>query len=176
MISVVAPALNAQTTLAKALGGLTRAAIEGLVREVIVVDGGSDDATAEIADDAGATLVSGPGLGADRGAQLAAGAAAARSPWIMTLRQDAHLLPGWEAVVSRHLERSPGSAGWFFLERRGLPGWLTGPSDGAALLVPRALYDRCGGFGDGRAEAALARTIGRRRRVQLRVPMLSPDD
>ena len=41
MISVVIPALNAEATLPATLTALVPAALEGLVREVIVVDGGS---------------------------------------------------------------------------------------------------------------------------------------
>lgn len=170
MISLIVPAHNAQATLGKALTALTRAAIEGLVREVIVVDAGSDDATLAIADDCGADIVETTG---DRGSLLGAGAAKARSPWIMTLSQDAQLLAGWEVVATRHLEAAPAKAGWFFLKAPGLMTRLSGrPVDGAALLVPRGLYDRRGGFGPGRAEATLGRAIGRGNRVRLAAPVL----
>lgn len=171
MISVVVPTLDAERTLAVCLMGLTRAAIDGLVRDVIVADGGSGDATAEVADDAGAKLVS---AAADRGARLAAGCAAAANPWILTLRQDAALLPGWEQVVARHIETAPGKAAWFALEPLGRLARLVGagPADGAALLIPAALYRSTGGFAPGAAEKALAGRLGRI--VRLDVPILSP--
>ncbi len=49
MITVVIPALNAEATLPATLTALVPAALEGLVREVIVVDGGSVDRTVEVA-------------------------------------------------------------------------------------------------------------------------------
>jgi glycosyltransferase involved in cell wall biosynthesis len=54
MVSVVIPALNAEATLPQTLTALVPAALEGFVREVVVVDGGSEDKTCEIADHAGA--------------------------------------------------------------------------------------------------------------------------
>ena len=54
MISVVIPTLNAAATLQRALSPLVPAAVDGLVREVVVADGGSTDETLELAEDAGA--------------------------------------------------------------------------------------------------------------------------
>ena len=169
MISVVIPALNAQQTLGQVLGGLTRAAIDGLVREVVVADGGSTDATLEIADDAGASIVRAPG---DRGAQLAVGCAAARPGWILTLRQDLQLLPGWEDVVAARLEGAPDAAAWIATGGRRL--WpFGGPADGDGLLIPRPLYERAGGFAAGRAESGLGRRLGRPARLAVSVLSLA---
>ena len=57
MISVVIPALNAERLLARCFDSLVPAAVRGVVREVIVADGGSTDATLAIADAAGAHIV-----------------------------------------------------------------------------------------------------------------------
>ena len=75
MISVVIPTLNAAATLPKCFDSLMGAALHGLVREVIVVDGGSSDDTRAIADAAGARFLESE---RGRGQQLAAGSHAAR--------------------------------------------------------------------------------------------------
>ena len=59
MISVVLATSNDQRRLGGTLATLVEAAIDGLVAQVIVADAGSKDATLEIADDAGATIVEG---------------------------------------------------------------------------------------------------------------------
>ena len=75
MISVVIPTRNAEQTLAATLSALVPAVVDGVVREVVVADCGSSDATREIADAAGARLVEAP---QGRGVQLRAGADVAR--------------------------------------------------------------------------------------------------
>jgi glycosyltransferase involved in cell wall biosynthesis len=70
-ISVIVPAMNE----AEAIGEVVRGFTGGLVRECIVVDNGSTDATAERAWDAGARVVSEPRPG--YGQACAAGVAAA---------------------------------------------------------------------------------------------------
>src|SRR5512146_689664 len=102
MISVVIPTLNAERTLQRALAPLVPAAVEGLVREVVVADGGSTDRTLELADDAGGKIVSTePG----RGVQLAAGCAATKSDWLLILHADTELADGWEAAAVAHMNR-----------------------------------------------------------------------
>ena len=54
MITVVIPTLNAEAGLPATLTALVPAAVDGLVREVIVVDGGSTDFTCRIAEEMGA--------------------------------------------------------------------------------------------------------------------------
>src|SRR5262245_58936909 len=82
MISVVIPTLNDEDGLAGTLAALVPAAVDGLVREVIVVDGGSTDGTLHIAEAAGTEIVRSE---ASRGAQLAARAKRARFPWLLFL-------------------------------------------------------------------------------------------
>ena len=78
-----------------------------LIGEIIVVDGGSRDATVAIARAAGARVIEAP---RGRGTQLAAGAAAARGDWLLFLHADCRLAPGWEAAVAS-FHRSAGAAG-----------------------------------------------------------------
>jgi len=102
MISVVIPARNAENTLAATLSSLVPSAVDGIVRQVIVVDGGSSDRTADIAEMAGAdVVVSTPG----RGGQLAQGAALARFPWLLFLNADTALESGWERIATAFMRR-----------------------------------------------------------------------
>lgn len=151
MLSVVIPALNA----AGSLGPCLAAAREG--DETIVVDGGSTDGSAAIALGHGARLVrSAPG----RGVQLAAGAAAATGDWLLFLHADT--LPGhrWRAAVEAHIAAAPDAAACFrfrLADRAWQARWiergvaarvrlLALPYGDQGLLIPRALYQRIGGY------------------------------
>jgi len=184
MISVVIPALNAERLLAGCFDSLVPAAVRGVVREVIVADGGSTDATLAIADAAGAHIVQ---AGRGRGAQMAAGAEKARSEWILFLHPETALEPGWDGEVESFLRRAlperPRAAAFrFALEDFGGPARraeakaafrsrvLGLPYGEQGLLVPRRLYRKVGGYRDlARLEDAdIVRRIGRRRLVMLR--------
>jgi len=157
MISVVIPTLNAEPTLQRALAPLVPAAIEGLVREVVVADGGSTDRTLELAEDAGANIVRSE---RGRGIQLEAGCAAARSGWLLVLHADTELAEGWQAAVVEHMTRHPGRAGWFRfalddqsfrarLWEKGVAArcaLLSLPYGDQGLLISRPLYEEVGGF------------------------------
>ncbi|GAB4533457.1 MAG: TIGR04283 family arsenosugar biosynthesis glycosyltransferase [Parvularculaceae bacterium] len=95
-ISVIIPALNAAPALAPTLAALDEARSEGTVAEIIVAEGGSSDATAEIAEGAGARVIPAP---RGRGTQLRAGAAVARAPWLLFLHADTAPGAGWAAAA-----------------------------------------------------------------------------
>jgi rSAM/selenodomain-associated transferase 2 len=162
MISVVIPTLNAEASLPDTLSALIPATVDGLVREVVIVDAGSTDNTRELADATGAEIVvSAP----SRGAQLAAGAARAKHPWLLFLHADTVLDVGWERDASHFMERvddgrlQPAAAAFrFALDDEGLaPRCLEGlvglrcallrlPYGDQGLLIPRGLYDKVGGY------------------------------
>ncbi|MBU2582115.1 MAG: TIGR04283 family arsenosugar biosynthesis glycosyltransferase [Alphaproteobacteria bacterium] len=162
MISVVIPTLNAESTLGPCLAALVPAALDGVVRQVIIADGGSTDQTIAIADDAGADLVvTGPG----RGQQIIAGLAEARSPWLLILHADTILESGWEAEASGFMEsvdtgsRSIGAAAFRFklVDAGFMPrlvdkfvhfrSTLAGlPYGDQGLLIPRRLHEEIGGY------------------------------
>lgn len=72
-ISIIIPTLNASTDLAATLSSLAEGLDAGLIRELVISDGGSTDDTRSIASAAGAEWIEGaPG----RGGQLARGAVA----------------------------------------------------------------------------------------------------
>jgi len=185
MISVIIPTLNAEASLTDTLAALVPAAVDGLIREVIVVDGGSEDHTAAIADGAGATFTSSSG---GRGPQLAAGAALARFPWLLFLHADTILDPGWERDVSAFMERvdrgvrPPAAAAFrFALDDAGLRprllerlvalrcAVLRFPYGDQGLLISKRLYEEIGGFRPLTLmeDVDMVRRLGRRRLVML---------
>ena len=89
-VSVVIPTLNAAADLPRALASLQCQTVP--VAEVVVVDAGSTDATAQIA--AAAPLPT-QLLGSDRGRgmQIACGLEAASADWVIVLHADAELAP-----------------------------------------------------------------------------------
>jgi rSAM/selenodomain-associated transferase 2 len=92
---VVIPALDEADRVAEAVAS---ASAEGV--EVVVVDGGSSDATSERAAAAGASVLhSAPG----RARQLDVGARMTRGDAIVFLHADTRLAPGWDAAVRRVL-------------------------------------------------------------------------
>lgn len=158
MISVVIPTLNAAGVLPETLAALVPAAIGGLVKEVIVSDGGSGDATPEIAEAAGARLVSGE---QGRGGQLARGAAIARGRWLLFLHADTRLDHSWTDEAGAFIA-DENRAGVFTLKfdapdrmaavvvfgamlRTRL---LKAPYGDQGLLISRTLYDSVGGYSD----------------------------
>lgn len=173
-VSVIIPTLNATASIGPCLGALTEGVMQGLITELVLADGGSDDGIAEIAEAAGASLVTAsPG----RGTQLAAGARAARGGWLLFLHADTVLTPGWAGAVARHVAERPGRAGWFRLAfdsphpmARLTAGWanlraraLHLPFGDQGLLIPRGLYERAGGYPaiPLMEDAALAWRLGR---------------
>ena len=100
MLSVIVPTLNCEHDLANLLARLVPAAVDGLVAQVIAVDGGSTDATISICEDAGA----------DVAATFTSAVAIARRDWILILPADLRLRGGWVEAVSGHLARGGGAA------------------------------------------------------------------
>jgi rSAM/selenodomain-associated transferase 2 len=163
MISVIIPTLNAETSLAAALTALVPAAVDGVVRQVIVVDGGSTDRTLKIADHAGAEVVSAPLRG--RGRQLSDGAARARFSWLLFLHSDTVLADGWHQEAACFIDRVdtgklPPVAGAFrfMLDDLGFKprllemavsarcSLLRLPYGDQGLLIAKRLYEEVGGY------------------------------
>jgi glycosyltransferase involved in cell wall biosynthesis len=187
MISVILPTCNDEVALAHALAALVPAAADGMVREVIVADAGSEDGTLQVADAAGCRIFRG---GASRGEDLSRAAAIARSDWLLFLSPRAMLEPGWQreahdfidrvamspaggerAAVFRYTRPEFGFRARFAEMAAGLRSRLfAAPNLEEGLLVPARLYRELGGH---RAlprlvEVDLARRIGRGRLVFLR--------
>ncbi|HEV7265930.1 MAG TPA: TIGR04283 family arsenosugar biosynthesis glycosyltransferase [Falsiroseomonas sp.] len=128
-LSVVIPTLNAAESLPA-----TIAALGGAVAELVVVDGGSRDGTPRLAEASGARVIAAT---RGRGAQLAAGVAAASGPWLLLLHADTRIAPGWEQAVRATIGRPGGAArAWYF-------GFALDDRSPAASRLERAVAWRC---------------------------------
>lgn len=162
MISVIVPTFNAERTLAPTLASLVPAVVDSVVQEAVIADGGSTDATIAIAEAAGTRLIEAE---RGRGSQLEAGAGAARGDWLLFLHADTVLEQGWveeaQAFMGRveNGRRAPAAAAFrFTLDDEGLMARIVErlvrlrcfvlklPYGDQGLLIPRALYNRLGGF------------------------------
>jgi len=150
MISVVLLASEDLQGLAAQMAMLVPAAVDGLVKEVILV-GPSEPGVEALVEDSGARMVAVEGDGA---ARLAAGAAAARGDWILTLRATPALREGWRDPVEKHLAGGGGAPA--ALAAPG--GFLSRRSHG--VLVRRLDWPAAGG-----EERAIAKTLKARRLV-----------
>jgi len=172
-LSVVIPTRDAEAGLRRSLPALTEGLAAGLVRELVVSDGGSRDGTLRIAAAAGATVVEGT---PSRGAQLRRGAGVARGEWLLFLHADTVLPEGWSACVGAHLPTGRPAHFRLRFDHDGLAarivaGWanlrarlLRLPYGDQGLLISRAEYDALGGFKDIplMEDVAMARALGRR--------------
>lgn len=122
-LTVVIPTLNAAETLPTTIASLAGA-------DILVVDGGSTDGTAAVAEEAGARVLH---TQAGRGAQLAAGIAATDALWLLLLHADTRLAPEWRAAVAAFM--GGGGAGYFHFA-------LDSP-DRRARRLERAVAWRC---------------------------------
>lgn len=190
MITVVIPTLDSERALVPTLTALVSASAAGLVREVILADGGSRDETEKIADVAGCHFLKGPH---DPGARLRAAAHQARGSWLLFLDPAAILPEGWMREVRAFvetMERNGLATSRAATFRLGYEGFGMKPrlAEAAAaarlavigrprpqqgLLISRRFYDHLGGHKDGKkAEERLFARIGRRRMVTLRARIL----
>jgi rSAM/selenodomain-associated transferase 2 len=171
--------LNASDTLPGLVEQLQAAAI---VKEIIVVDGGSSDDTVCIAKAVGASVIE---TTRGRGLQLSGGAAAALGEWLLFLHADCRPEPGFETAVRAFLAtQAAGSQAGYFdftlddtapaarrLER--IVAWrcrvLALPYGDQGLLIARRLYRAIGGFAPLplMEDVDLVRRLGRRRLARI---------
>jgi rSAM/selenodomain-associated transferase 2 len=158
MISIIIPTLNAADFLARTAHCLNAARTDGLVRELIISDGGSKDTTLEIAKELNAHIVDSQ---KGRGTQLAAGALAARTPWLLFLHADTKLERGWSQAVKDFINAGDSNTAGYFRFRFDEPALMARlvafgvalrcrfqkmPYGDQGLLISRKFYDEIGGF------------------------------
>lgn len=175
-LSIIIPALNAEDDLPGCLSALIPALEANLLREVIVVDGGSEDATRRLAEGSGATVIPSE---KGRAKQLIAGADAARGDWLLFLHADTWLSRDWVERTLAHLEHHSDKAAVFTLafrtdQRMGKvvarrANWrariLGLPYGDQGLLISRKLYKEVGGYADVplMEDVKIVRAIGKKR-------------
>ena len=156
-LSVVIPTLNESRSLPLLLADLARWPWS---MQLLVVDGGSRDATVSVAHLAGAEVLSSPERG--RGQQLCLGSANARESWLLVLHADSRLHPQWPEAVSKVInDPDNASQAWTFdfqvegdrlmlrmLERAVAlrSRWLQRPYGDQGLLIHRDLLEKAGGY------------------------------
>ena len=158
MLTVIIPTHNSERPLVPTLAMLVPGAMSGTVREVIVADAGSTDATAEVVDIAGCEImVSSEPLAA----RLKSAAAAARGTWLLFLRPGVVLDAAWVEEAARVIEgavargtvdsqaavfrrAAPPDIGESFLRQLiGLIATaLRGPHPDQGLMLSRKAYDQ----------------------------------
>ena len=153
------PTLNAVETLESVVGFLSSAQKAGVIRGIIICDGGSSDGTVEVAERWGAQIEhTEPG----RGHQLAVGATASHASWLLFLHADTWLSDGWEKDVADFLalEDSQDRAAVFAFAlddqsfAASMLEWLVRwrcrmvalPYGDQGLLISRRLYSEIGGY------------------------------
>jgi glycosyltransferase involved in cell wall biosynthesis len=125
MITSIIPALNDAERLTATLAALAPAAMDGFVRQVIVVDGGSNDETRAVAEEAGADVVA---------TGFAAAIATVRQPWVLILAAGGRPQIGWERAAQAHMRDYSDKAGWFDLA-------LASPGIGARVREGLARFE-----------------------------------
>lgn len=192
MLSVVIATHNSELQLVPVLSALVQGVTAGILRDVTLVDHGSTDGTATIADAAGCIFLQSV---SDVGLRLKQGAAQARGTWLLFLSDRSIIEEGWAREVTAFMET---------VERRGQADRMAGtfrlavdgygiaprlgeamalarlalfglPEPGQGLLIARRHYERLGGHAAGaRAERRFIARIGRRHIHLLRPRVLLP--
>ena len=168
MLSIIIPTLNSGKELPATFASLMPALLEGVINEVIIVDGGSTDETVQIADECGATIIKAEQTG--RGPQLSQGASEAKNQWMLFLHADTELEDDWHTEVTAFVKEQtekqnqsvaklPQAAAFkFSLKDKGLAPALMAkmvalrcalfslPYGDQGLLINKQTYADCGGY------------------------------
>lgn len=179
MFSVVIATNDSERALVATLAALVPGATAGIVREVIVTDGGSRDETEQVADIAGCRFISST---EPLGSRLSAAVVTARGEWLMFLAPGIVPQPGWidDAIAFVRQDQagaavfSPALSGLLTRMRRALAS-LPGTEQG--LILRKTFYAELGGHRADAAdpEADLLRRIGRARLTVLRTSIAQSD-
>ncbi|HYH15955.1 MAG TPA: TIGR04283 family arsenosugar biosynthesis glycosyltransferase [Flavisolibacter sp.] len=158
MIGVIIPAYNEAAAIAGTIEWLRSFDTSGAIQEIIVVDGGSTDATVQTASNAGALAVASPKKG--RAAQMNYGASLATSPILYFLHADT--LPPASFVEDILQAKKQGYASGCFMLSFNHHHWFLRANcwftrfdvnhfrfGDQSLFVQRAVFFKAGGFDEG---------------------------
>jgi glycosyltransferase involved in cell wall biosynthesis len=157
-VSFVIPAFNEAALIGAAIENIRRYAPQGFDTEIVVVDNGSADATAQVARDHGAKVVVARGT---VGAARNKGVAEAGGSVLVFLDADVRLTSEWASaapvllheiaagkpLISGSTVRVPENAGWierFWFEpaTRAIRAYI----NSGHMIIGRKLFDELGGF------------------------------
>lgn len=113
MISVVIPAYNEEKQIIATIENIRRNDTAQIVKEIIVIDGGSSDSTVPLANSTGVKVLISPKKG--RAAQMNFGASIAREKILYFLHADTIPPPGFSSDIMNIIDVGH-SAGCFMLE------------------------------------------------------------
>lgn len=102
MLTVIIECRDNEPELAQTLAALVAGAVEGIVRDVVVLDHGSRDGSHEIADAAGCRFLTEWDMNEI--------VRTARGDWLLLLEPGARPLNGWVDAVAEHVAISKGPA------------------------------------------------------------------
>ena len=176
-LSIIIPTYNSETVLPACLSSLMPGLEAGLIREVILVDGGSEDQTRRLGEGSGATVIMAPAKG--RAAQMRHGFEQARVDWLLFLHADTALSQDWAERAKAHMMDRPRQAAAFTLAYRSdhpmakvvarRANWrsraLGLPYGDQGLLISRRFYQDIGGYPDTSfmEDVQIVRAVGKSR-------------
>jgi rSAM/selenodomain-associated transferase 2 len=172
-LSVVIPTLNTQHVLPSTLESLMEGVFAGVIGDLVIVDGGSTDATINIAKEVGATFLE---TKPSRGGQIFAGVSACKCDWVLILHADSRLSQGWvelfptapdpkRAYYFQLQFDAVGFAAWWVAKWANLRSKIFAlPYGDQGILIHKSLLDSVGGYPTAplMEDVILARTLGRR--------------
>lgn len=156
VLSVIIPTRNAAHIIGPTLACLCPKRGQSILHEIIIVDGGSGDAIAEVAIENNITFCT---SAQGRGPQLRKGAELAQGDWLLFLHADTVLPQNWVDVIHAHIQTEP-KAGYCKLsfDVKGFAPkclamianlrarFLQLPYGDQGLLISKTLYNSVGGY------------------------------
>ena len=115
MLSVIIETCNDEDALARTLGALISAAVDGTVREVIICDRGSTDHTRKVAETTGCTFLA--------GTEALTAVRRAKSEWLLLLEPGSRPVGQWREVLAEHVSANT-TAARFRLSKASRPSFL----------------------------------------------------